>query len=236
MEIVSFNDLIWIVSIFGSCIITIYLAFVSKTKKKKIIFTLLAIIPTFLCVVFIPPLLENIQCRSMKNDISQSLKMSVMSHSSLPLDIEFGGDRCAYYFWDALEDGAINQKDQILKKRYVCILFGYDMPRNIEANMLKVILPKVFYKNPIHSIQCLNTNKSGFHLLRSGLSLSLNLGFKNINGEKLGMSESKFNTVCDELEKSQKLTTEDKKKVKLLRKEVMESFRAEQKPKEGKKK
>ena len=105
----------------------------------------------------------------------------------------------------------------------------------IKAEILdEVILPKVFYKNPVHSIQCLNTYSLGFILLTSGLSLSLNPEFKNMYKEKLGMSESKFNTVCDELEKSQKLTTEDKKKVKLLRKEVVKSFREKQK--EGKKK
>jgi uncharacterized protein YnzC (UPF0291/DUF896 family) len=43
------------------------------------------------------------------------------------------------------------------------------------------------------------------------------------------MSESKFNTICNELEKSGQLSTENKKKVKLLRKEVIETFRAEQK-------
>jgi uncharacterized protein YnzC (UPF0291/DUF896 family) len=50
-----------------------------------------------------------------------------------------------------------------------------------------------------------------------------------MNGDKLGMSESKFNTICNELEKSGQLSTENKKKVKLLRKEVIETFRAEQK-------
>jgi hypothetical protein len=225
--------LIWIISLFCSCIITIYLAFVSKTKKKKIIFTLLTIIPTLLsiiCILVLIPDNRGRDCRDMADGLPKSLEIAVASNKPIPLDFA-ADDSCGFKLIDALEDGAISYKDSNLRKKYVCVL--YDEANNsdtIKAEILaEVILPKVFYKNPIHSIQCLSTNKSGFYLLIIGLSLSLDPEFKNMNGDKLGMSESKFNTICNELEKSGQLSTENKKKVKLLRKEVIETFRAEQK-------
>ncbi len=227
---------IWVIAIFGSCIITIYLAFISKTKKKKIIFTLLSIIPTFLSLVSILLLLPDNRCKYMASGLPESLEKAVMLNKSIPL--EFSADTCAFDLIDALEVGAISHKSEKLRKKYVCVL--YDEANNsdtIKAEILdEVILPKVFYKNPVHSIQCLNTNKSGFHLLSSGLYLSLDPEFENMKGEKLAMNEDKFNTICDELEKNDKLSTKDKKKVKLLREEVIKSFRAEQKQKEGIKK
>ncbi|MFN5538992.1 MAG: hypothetical protein ACK481_02890 [Candidatus Melainabacteria bacterium] len=246
MGIVSSNDLIWIISLFCSCIITIYLAFVSKTKKKKIIFTLLAIISTFFSVVFILVLIPHNRCRDMANHLPKSLEEALISNKSIPLNFgsddsgntEFNlidslregviyRDRCWFKLIDALKEGAISHKDEKLRKKYVCVLYNEaNYAHSMEGEFRKeFILTKVFYKNPIHSIQCLNINKGCFTILTEGLFFSLTQDkkmFISLYNEKFDMNEDMFNTLCDNLMVSKELNNRDKEKVKLLRHKVLE--------------